>query len=57
MYIHVMTMCMHLQAPEILLVDNSSPNLRWGVIFLSMAIFEDLLQCYKISDVCGAFLC
>lgn len=59
MYIHVMTMCMHLQAPEILLLDNnSSPTLRQGFIFLSIDIFEDLLvdvikfQMYMVHFQC-----
>lgn len=38
-------MCMHLQASEILLLDNSSPTLR----------LTTTGTCNKISDVCGAF--
>lgn len=38
-----MTICMHLQASEILLLDKSSATLRLTT------------TCNKISDVCGAF--
>lgn len=34
---------MHLQASEILLLDNSSPTLRRGFVFFSIDILEDLL--------------
>lgn len=56
MYIHLMTMCMHLQASEILLLDNSSPTPRRRVFFPFNRYTSRLTTtCNKISDVCGAF--
>lgn len=56
MYIHLMTMCMHLQASEILLLDNSSPTPRRRFFFPFNRYTSRLTTTYnKISDVCGAF--
>lgn len=50
-----MTMCMHLQASEILLLDNSSPTPRRVFFPFNRYTSRLTTTCNKISDVCGAF--